>query len=97
MEQVQDKKSEFRALVNNILTFLILSVMTWVGINITQMKNNLMDIRINDAVTDSEIDHLHIDNKKRDRAFADHLGECQDRWLRVELQLEEIRGEINGD
>lgn len=70
--EVQDKKSEFRALVNNILTFLILAVMTWVGTNITQMRDSLSSLTTSSAVVNIEIKHLKEHNAMQDKTLEAH-------------------------
>ncbi len=70
--EVQDKKSEFRGLVNNVLTFFILAVMTWVGCNITIMKNSLGELSTNNAVVSLEIEHLKNHDAIQDTTLQAH-------------------------
>lgn len=80
VNKVQDEKSEFRALINNILTFLILAVMTWVGVNITQMKDALSDVKVTEAQLKLEVGHLEED-------LEAHADECDERWNKIEAML----------
>ena len=88
--EVEDKKSEFRALVNNILTFLILGVMTWVGVNITQMKDGLATIKVNDAIVKIKVDHLEANDIIQANALSKHLEEDNARWIRIENKLDKL-------
>ena len=72
--EVQDKKSEFRALVNNVLTFLILAVMTWVGGNITIMKDDLADLSTNTALVNLEIENIKKHNDMQDVTLQAHTA-----------------------
>ena len=62
--QVEDRPAEDGIKLNNILTFLILAVMTWVGANITVMKDSLAEVQLEGAVRKSEIIFI---NEKVDR------------------------------
>lgn len=61
---VQDRPTEDGIKLNNILTFMILAVMTWVGANITVMKDSLAEVQLEGAVRKSEIIFI---NEKVDR------------------------------
>lgn len=68
--QVSDALAERRELWSNIIQFLILAVMTWVGTNIHTMKNDISEIKKSDAVQAAELIHIkekvdyHITNDK---------------------------------
>jgi len=47
---VKDKSTEVVVLVNNILTFLVLGVMAWVGTNINTMKTDMATIKEHSVV-----------------------------------------------
>lgn len=86
-EQVQDKPAEVGIKLNNILTFLILAVMTWVGVNITQMKEALGVIKVDDAVMKIEVKHIH-------EAMDAHREACNKRWVRTYQRLDKLERSI---
>lgn len=55
---VQDKPAEIGIKLNNILTALILMVMSWVGVNITTLKEDIGEIKTEFAVGKNDIQHL---------------------------------------
>lgn len=55
---VRDKPAESAIKINNILTALVLGVMSWVGVNIEQMKNEIKDISKISAVNTANIQTL---------------------------------------
>jgi hypothetical protein len=55
---VQDKPAETGIKINNIISFLILSVMAWVGYNIEDIKKNVAQTTTVTAVNKSDIKHL---------------------------------------
>ena len=57
-QTVQDKPAENGIKLNNIISFLILGVMAWVGYNIEEMKKNLAETVTSTAVNSAEIKHL---------------------------------------
>jgi hypothetical protein len=67
---VADKPTETGIKLNNILTALVLMVMSWVGFNINHLKDSLADIQVSTSVQASEIAHnkerfeRHIRNKR---------------------------------
>lgn len=74
---VQDKPAEIGIKLNNILTFLVLAVMSWVGYNIQAMKDEIVRNRIDSSINRNDLQHM------KDR-LDNHLRE----WQRV---LEEGR------
>jgi len=55
---VVDKKTEMGVGLNNVLTFLVLSVMTWVGVNINSMNDKISMVITKEAVTASNLENL---------------------------------------
>lgn len=72
-EDVRDRPAEVGIKLNNILTALILGVMGWVGYNISDMRDSLAQVRLDDALMANEIMHLH-------EQFDKHLKDCEKRW-----------------
>ena len=70
-QYVQDKSAEVGIKLNNILTALILMVMAWVGFNINSMKESLSQMRVNDALMENEIVHLH-------ETLEQHIEDCNE-------------------
>ena len=66
--EVQDKPTENGIKLNNILTALILGVMSWVGVNITTMKDDISLMRTDFAVNKNELSHLRT-------ALNEHISE----------------------
>lgn len=56
--------------LNNVLTFLVLGVMSWVGFNIDKMKTDMGAIRTDVTVQANELKHIkqrmdeHVKNHK---------------------------------
>lgn len=82
--EVADKLTESGIKVNNILTFMILGVMSWVGLNIMNMKDSMAHLQTKDAILQIEVDHLH-------KAYKEFNDECDKRWHRVEEKLDNLR------
>lgn len=67
--EVQDKPTEVGIKLNNILTALVLMVMSWVGYNINTMKDHIAVIRTDSAVQAVQLTYIadrldrHINNK----------------------------------
>ena len=74
-QPVQDRPTENGIKLNNILTFLVLGVMSWVGINITQIKDSVSDMRINEAVTAHKLSYL-------DKKLDEHITDDEKHFLR---------------
>ena len=72
-EQVQDRQTEVGIKLNNVLTALILMVMGWVGFNINDMRASLSQMRIDDALMENEIVHLH-------KTLEAHIEDCEKRF-----------------
>jgi len=62
---VQDRPAENGIKINNIISFLILSVMAWVGYNIEDIKKNVATTITITAINKADIKHLQDD-------FAEH-------------------------
>jgi len=66
---VADRPTESGIKINNILTALVLMVMSWVGYNINDLKDSLSDIRISTSIQAVELVHTkeliekHITNR----------------------------------
>ncbi len=54
IQPVEDRPTEKGILYNNILTFLILAVMSWVGVSIVQTNDILQKIQIDGALMQRE-------------------------------------------
>lgn len=68
-QDVQDKPAEVSLKVSNILQFLVLGVMSWVGFNIQTMGRDISEIRTDLAVSKTEISHIaaELDAHKADK------------------------------
>ena len=55
--RVADRPTESGIKINNILTALVLGVMSWVGLNINHLKDSLADIRIETGIQGVELSH----------------------------------------
>lgn len=68
-QEVQDRSAEASIKLNNVLTFMVLSVMSWVGYNIENIKDGFSDLNKVVAVQSNELAHIksqlqnHIDKK----------------------------------
>lgn len=71
--QVQDRQAEVGIKLNNVLTSLILMVMAWVGWNINDMRESLSQMRVDDALMENEIIHLH-------ETLEAHIEDCEERF-----------------
>lgn len=58
VQTVQDRPAETGIKINNIISFLILSVMAWVGYNIEDIKKNVAQTTTITAVNKADIQHL---------------------------------------
>lgn len=61
--EVNDKPAEVGIKLNNVLTALVLMVMSWVGMNINNMAADIAAISTAIAVTDTRVAHLEEDLK----------------------------------
>lgn len=57
-EEVQDRPTEAGIRLQNILTFLVLAVMSWVGYNIEQMKQEMSTLHVASAVQAAQVAEL---------------------------------------
>ena len=55
---VHDKPAESGIKLNNILTALVLMVMSWVGLNIDRMRDDISDLRTKSSVQQVSIQEL---------------------------------------
>ena len=68
-QEVQDKPTEVGIKLNNVLTFMVLSMLSWVGYNIETMKDGQAEQNKILAVQINEISHVkdqvdkHINNR----------------------------------
>jgi len=60
-QPVQDRPTETGIKINNIISFLILSVMAWVGYNIEDIKKNVSTTITITAINKTDIKHLQED------------------------------------
>ena len=56
---VVDRPTEVGVKINNILTALVLGVMSWVGLNINHMKDDIADMRTDTRVQQNELKHVN--------------------------------------
>lgn len=68
-QDVQDKPMEIGIKLNNILTFLVLGVMSWVGFNINSMKESIHEIQTVTQVQKTELNYL---SEKLEQHLRDH-------------------------
>jgi len=64
---VSDKPAETGIKINNIISFLILSVMAWVGYNIEDIKKNVAETVTVAAVNKAEIRNLQERDAERQK------------------------------
>ena len=66
--EVVDKKTEISVFIGNILQFLVLAVLSWVGVNIQLITKDISQIKTKQAVQYNESEHIksrlerHISN-----------------------------------
>lgn len=58
MNEVQDKPTEVGIKLNNILTALVLMVMSWAGYNIQALKDTVYEVREQTSITQNNVEHL---------------------------------------
>ena len=56
--KVTDRTTEIGVTINNILTALVLMVMSWVGLNINTMKTDISEIKGDSRVLTNEVGHI---------------------------------------
>lgn len=56
--EVSDTTTEVGIKLNNILTALVLMVMSWVGWNIQEMRKDIAENKLEQAVMQAEIKHI---------------------------------------
>ena len=74
---VTDRPAETSLKLSNVLQFLVLAVISWVGMNIQTMGKDIAEIRTTMAVTANDILHLReeLHNHKSDpnaHHFSNH-------------------------
>jgi hypothetical protein len=70
-QEVQDKPTEKGILVNNILTFLVLSTLGWVGYNIDNTNKILVDLRVSDVKIITQLAYVQEGMKEHKTEFND--------------------------
>ena len=58
-QEVTDLSLERSNMLSTIIQFLILGVMTWVGTNIHAVKNDIAEMKTNDAVQARELIYIN--------------------------------------
>lgn len=71
--KVSDKPLEVGLKLNNVLLFLIIAVMSWVGINIDRLRDDLAKISTATTVNSVRIDALEKD-------FQAHINRAETHW-----------------
>ena len=76
MENRQERRSMAPGIkMNNILTFLVLGVMAWVGVNIDVIKNDVGTIRTETKLNAQSI----LNNKHRINVVAERLAKHEEK------------------
>ncbi len=66
---VADRPTEVGIKLNNVLTALVLMVMSWVGYNINHVKEDIGEMRTDSRVLANDVTHLA---EKLDTHLRDH-------------------------
>lgn len=70
-QEVSDKKLELGSMATNIILFLILAVMGWVGLNIEKMRDDITTMAIASSNNSIKIDNL---SKRMDQHILEKHG-----------------------
>jgi len=86
-QNVEDRPTEKGIMYNNILTFLILAVISWVGVNITQMRDSLSEIKTTGAVMKTDIKYLDKRVTRELKYLNGKVGSVTSRVTVIEREL----------
>lgn len=70
---VKDSVVEKNGILGNIMLFALLGVMSWVGLNIEAIKEDMAQARQIMVVNSTKIDRLEADRKSDVARFEKHL------------------------